>query len=701
MSFFDQFSRWFGRESASEKIQVLLNNSNDHKARGHFQDALALLDEAAQLVPSSAKDTHHLLMLRRVDVHIAAGQPAEAEALLDALYDEAASTLQPYIWVNYGRLDWLREKRESARTQYERALSLARSARTPEAEGRAQGYLAETYLHDENISFALYLLQEALPKIRQANDPELDSYFSGRLGEALLYMGREAEGQAYLGRALRLAEKLRHYRYEQLWRRALADQAMTISNFGEARRHYMLVLASYDTADSSYPVILCRLSKACLSLSELDAALDYARQAFELTAQSGSDTALLAQVAYGIALRSLGDMQKARPLLEQAAVRYEALSLNRADYSFVDVLRNLAACQAETGDDAAAQLTYEQALASAQKEGSTLDVAGTYRDLGILQTRQGNLKQAVKTWMEALKLYEAEGEYARVARLYCDIANIRKQQGEGQRALKDYEQALMLLSSINDLDTRGVVLSNAATAYVDQGDIETAESFFEEAIKIAQKINDRHAEATRRGNYGWFLMSTGRARRAQATLAYALRQSENLDLRLAAAVQTDNLGLSHDELEEYAEAEKYHRDALNRVKTLHAPFWEASFEANLAHTLLALGRTEEALPLLNHAHSVATTLNNAELMARAANGLARIALNTGDLESAAAHLETAIQQAAYGSKRRLLADALILRSSLYAHQNKPQDAQTDWARAAELLRVLRINPDERRPAWLQ
>lgn len=714
MNLIERLADLLGMETNGTRVlaefQIALEQIRRAKRTGQYDDALAVIDEAAPLADKAGGDSARLtLELHRAHVFTLARRWDDAARLLDELETRTGGSdkkaVASYVFSLRGVLAQARGEWEEARIHCERALRLARESGHAGAEGRAQGHLADTYLQEDNASFASYLLQEALPKLTTSGDVEMIGYFTGQLGESLIALGKTEHGTEYLGRALRLAEQTEARADEIRWRRALAIQAMHIGQYAEARRHFMLVLAGTDreSGAADYALTLCQLSKSCLRLGEVEAALDYARQALDIVHESDSgDLTGFARAAAGIALRYSGDAGGAVEHLEAAALDYEHRAITPADYTFIDVLRNLAAAQAERGDHDIAADTYARALKAGESAEAALEIAGTRRDIGILRARQGRFDAAIEEWTAALRFYEEAGQPARVARLHCDIANIRKRIGQGRRALRDYERALMLLSSVDDVETRGVVLANAATAYVDRGDIETAESFFVEAIKIAGDTHDRTAEATRRGNYGWFLLMTGRAQRALSILGYALQQSQNLGLALQTAVQTDNLGLAHDMLSDYAAAEDHHRRALDMLRELGDAHWEGMASANLAHTLLSRDDAhtiDEAETLLARAEEIGRQSADAEVLVCTLNGRARLALKRDDTASARAALDESIRLGEENDFRRLRADALLLRAEIRAGNDELDRARTDWHAAAELFNLLRT-PLTTRPDWL-
>lgn len=609
-----------------------------------------------------------------------------------------------YINIGRGVLAQANGQWDDALTYFQTALDQARASYTLGAEGRAAGHLADVYLHEGNASYAAHLLQDALPKLNTSGDMEMSSYFVGLLGLAMIQNGKVTEGQQLLGRALRLAEHMEYREYEILWRGALAIEAMNESLFEEARRHLLLVLANVSVG-VHYPdhlLTLCRISKASDRLGDSTAALDYARQAVDLLHEDTERRVfLLAQAALGIALCATGDLQNAIEHLQNADDGYDALKLTAAEYSYAELLRTLGAAQTGVGQYDDAKTIYDRALHYAEQNNLPLDLAGIQRDIGIFHTHNADYQQAIQSWMTALRIYEAEGHHARVARIYCDIANLRRQIRQSKRAMKDYEQALMLLNSFDDLETRGIVLSNAATAYVDYGDVTTAEAFFVESIQIAQKNRDRYTEATRRGNYGWFLLNTGRTKSALDMLDYAVRQSQNLNMMLQAAVQTDNIGLVWDELHDYDKAIAYHGSAWQMLEQSDDEYWRAVVSVNLGHSLISKGNLADAETSINAALQAGRQLDRLDVIVRALNGQTRLKLTNGANADLMTNAQEAVQLADAHGGRRLLADSLVLRSEVHARLNDAANAQADWKAAADILRILRLNPDNYQPTWMK
>lgn len=678
------------------------------KRAENYQAALEAFSRATQLAITHGDTTAiTLIALNQAEVYIQQQRWEDANDLLEKTYQSSQSARQrvqmAYMLNALGTLSQAQGDWDEAQKLYEEALEVARTSRANGAEGRALGFLADTYLHNANASYAIHLLREALPKLNMTGDIELSSYFVGQLGQALIASGQVIDGHQMLDRALRLAKQMGYRKYERMWGIELGKRALNEGRMNEAKTYFEDVLVLFPSGQTTpeYIDTLCQLSKVCLNLRENDDALIYARKAVESSTALDETMQAEARGTLGVVLAAQRSFAEAVPHLEAAAEIYGRLKTEKTAYSETDIVRNLAAAYAENGDDDSAIRIYRQAAKRAESAGARLEIAQAHRDLGLHLMRRRKMADAIREWTTALNIYDAENQPAQTARLYCDIANARRYLGQGARALKDCEQALMLLSSLNDdWETRGLVLSNAAAAYVDQGDIDSADSFFNETIAIARRLGDEAAECTRRGNYGWFLLVTGRPQQANSTIDYALRMSKNLGLDLQAAIQTDNLGLAQDAMGNLIAALPLHQEAVALVTPLGQPHWARVFRVNEAHTQLTLNEVEVAANLFTEVLTEARAEDDVEVVIRALTGLGLVKLRQGHVDDSRTLLDEAVLMARRADSRRLLAEALSAASEQQALLHQRERAVAYWDEARKLFTMLHAPQADMQPAWL-
>jgi len=688
---------WMGMDAQSapspeiDALRAALDEARRAKRAEDYEGAVLGFERAAAIAQKFKDDKAlSIINLHRADLFIRREDWDAAESLLRQLEQEAYTANNrvqlAYVQASLGTLAQAREDWGKAREWYEKAHKTARNAHAPGPEGRAMGHLADTYLHEDNASYALHLLRDALPKLDSSGDVELSSYFVGRLGQAEIAIGHMQEGKTLLSRALRLAEQMQYRRYQRLWHLTIAQLAAQEGAYAESYQHYDAALKMMPANAPEAEAALREMAYVCLHVGRVDEAVTYADRAYLLDPDDPQ-----IQGALGMALRASGRSREAIPFLESAARDGEPL----------DILRALAAAHDDLHDEQAAYSTYLHALSLARTRHDMLEEARALRDMGLHHARYQRHADAIKAFSESLELYDKLGNTTQAARLHCDIANLRTYLGQNARAMKDYEQALMRLGTSNDLETRGIVLSNAAPAYVDKGDLETAEAFMTESIQIAQKLHDYAAEATRQGNYGWYLLVTGRIKRAVGALEYALQQSSKLNLTLVMAVQNMNLGQAYAEFGEVPKGEKHIRQGLALAESLHNAYWASLIRTTLAAHLLKFGGSpEEAEALVQHALIDAQTANSIEATLRANVVQTRLLIQRGALDEALDLGHEVIASARKVGTRRLIGEGLAVTSEAHAKRGERAQAVALWEEAKRTLTPLHHPLSHLTPDWL-
>lgn len=708
MNLLERFAHWIGLDAQASPrpelvaLRTALDEGRRYKREGSYELSLASFDRAVSMAQHlSDQPAMAIIHLHRADLFIRQARWDEARELLERLQADAKASgnhiQHAYTLTSLGTLAQARDDWNAARDYYEEALRVARSGRSSGAEGRALCHLADTYLHEGNASYAVYLFQEGLPHLHTSGDVELSSYFVGRLGEAQIAMGNTTDGYELIGRALRLAQQMKYRRYECLWRVALGHYATVEEQYADALNHYQSALEILPPNAPERFTVQRDLSLISLYLDRLEDALVYAERAHALQPDDPQ-----AQGVLGMVLRALGRSDVALPYLERATAAGEIDNL--------EVLRALAFVLDDTGDEPAALATYQRAVALATEREDHAEIARCQRDLALFHTRYHRLSDAIRAFGAAIEYYDREGHGndAQIARLHCDIARLREFVGQGLRAMKDYEQALMRLGSINDPDTRGVVLSNAARAYLDTGDLETAEAFFSESIQIAQKLHDLNAEAIRQGNFGWFLLMTGRVKRAVGALEYALQQSQRLRLPLNVVVQTTNLAQAYAESGNLDQALAMHRRAeeslylLDDAAPLVRDHWRAVVQVNLAQALISAGETGAPTQLLlDNALRLAQAQQDHEAYLRALTVQGYLLVARRSHAAAFAPLHEALNLARRAGNKRLSLLPLVYLSRAHAAAGDQAQALAVWDDAQRLLALYRLaHYPSLTPTWL-
>jgi tetratricopeptide (TPR) repeat protein len=660
-------------------LTELLEKARRELYQEDYSQALKDLDEANQLLDKTKENRASFdIAFSRADVLTSLERFEEAETLLQELRKdcEIRQMKAPlaYTLASLGQLAQKQCQWEKAQSYYEAARDIAQGLKTTGAMGRAAAHLADLHLQDGNANYAVYLLEDALPKLDKSGDKELIGYFQGRLGLAHIQIGNREQGQRALLAGLDTAQKLQHRGQMRSLHLFLAQTLAEAGDFRRARQHYLATLG-LNPQPLERGKLLCQLSICSLKLQDSASAKQEAEAALEI-AKEHNDPSLLAQAQACLGLALEGE--SALPYLQEAAKAYESF---KADSIYIDVLRRLASLQenntAKASLEKAAALASNMPFAAAQAQS---DLARLYQD-------EKQLKEALTAWQQAAKLYQETSQTGHQARVESEIAAIYEQLGDGRMALREYGHALEHISHLDDAITRGIVLANVAAAYSEFGEIETAQDFFKEAIEIAQRGANPAVEALRRGNYGRFLTLTNRAKQGHVQIQQAKSMSETLGLNTQAAIMRGNEALAFAIQGDYQAATEAFADAVERLA--QEPAWQALVLAHWGDMLLEQGK--QPAPYQN-ALEIAKAENLIPVIIQLHLGLANLALLEKRLDDAQAHLSEidSISKRLY--YKRFLALLHQSWSKVYAAQGKTTEAQSAWEEAKKLRSLMRMPP---------
>ena len=133
---------------------------------------------------------------------------------------------------------------------------------------------------------------------------------------------------------------------------------------------------------------------------------------------------------------------------------------------------------------------------------------------------------------------------------------------------------------------------------------------------------------------------------------------------------------------------------------ISAPGWKGQIQVNLANTLISLTQYDEAQSLLDEALNAGRTSANNELMINALTAKARLAIVRQQAASADEALTEAILLARKIDHRRLLAEALSMRSQQQAALERPGESAATWEEAQKLYAMLHMPQAKYQPTWL-
>jgi tetratricopeptide (TPR) repeat protein len=701
MDFLKRVTDWLGVSPPKQKPDIaviadLIDLGRQARYAENYANALDIFEKATALARSK-QDTRALAIaqLNIADTYIQLRRFDEALLLLTELKADTEkrqhTTPLAYTLCILGYLHQMQGDWETARETYNEALTIAQKANATGAIGRAKGHLAETYLRENNATYAEHLLHDALPLLDDTGDVELISHFIGQYALTMLQLGRDVDGDRLLDTALRRAQQLEFISQIRHWQQVLGERKLETHNYKSAFEHYheFLKLSPDPLPETEeYGLALSNLSEITRQLGQQKEALDYARQAERILSQIDSDTvSSQALTTVGLAMRADGQYDNALNYLEQALTTTQPSS-DEALTIRLEIAETFTIAEQYTN----AEATYHSLVEQLDETAAPEILARANVGLGKVYKKQYQLDKAIHQWMIAQKLTESATNYNQTARIICDIAQARYESGDGKRAMSDYERALMLLNSV-DKETRGIVMTSVANAYADKGDVATTESFFGDAIDIAHDLNNPLVEALRRNDYALYLIDIGQSQRAILSLEHALKLTNELDNSLNHAIFIDHMGLAYRALKNPEKALVQHLLAQEQLSEINAPQRVFRNHLFLVEVYLDLDQVEEAS---NHIPNLTT--DEIDMTIQYQLTTARLNLLQNEIGKADTIISEAITQAEAGYRQRLLAKALVLQSQIQAANNDRDTALETWQSAEKLLKLLQMPIPN--PNWL-
>lgn len=719
MNWFKRIARWLHTPPASTQrpaaglslLQERMAQARKAQYAEHYDEALRYLEQATEAANASHETTVLAdIELNKADVLMYQGRYDASAALLDELQQgvEAAKLRAPlaYVLCSQGQLAQLRGGWSEATMYYESARRVAKEANLAGAGGRADGHLADIYLHEGNAAYALRLLHNALDKLKNSGDTELVPYFTGQMGQAEADSGHRLQGVDLMRHALEMATATQQRRYMRHINLLLGKQALQVADYGEAFKHYSNAVALLPqdealTHKQQKITMLNNQSYAALKFGRLDIAESAAQQA-QLIASPAPNQPVLKDrklvvhtwATLGMVLQAKGQATEALAYLHSAQERYDDVP---ADDFLIDVLLSLAAARLWAGRRGEALATLEDALQTAQAAGLERQQAQVQMQLADFHQQADAIGQrddeaSIDYWSQALEFYQDAGDAAQMAHLYCQRGAARTRIGDSRRAIRDYEKAAEQLSHLQDHAARGAVLACVARTYSSQGDIETAQAFYVEATQLAEKTRDVAAEVLRRGAYGHFLVLTDRPQQAITELMSAQNLAGDAAPLPQSALWHDSLGIAHRLLNNVERALGCHQQALAALRAVDVP-QQVIVLAHMAETLLAssdASQIEAAADAIGRAQDSVQQVRDVPLTIRVQIVAAQVALRQGQLDDAENALQRVASQMTYSYDKRLQVHLSAAESRLAALQGDDTRALSIWQEADILRRHLQM-----------
>jgi serine/threonine protein kinase/tetratricopeptide (TPR) repeat protein len=312
----------------------------------------------------------------------------------------------------------------------------------------------------------------------------------------------------------------------------------------------------------------------------------------------------------GRVYRSLGLYEPARKLLE-GALHLNRQTLGNDDLLVAQNLHNLANLLHDMGKEADAEPMIRESLEIQEKRGATrnIDYAKGLTSLGGLLEERGEFDQAEVFYKQSLAIKRElpQVDDDDIATSLNNLGKLYATRGDYAAAEPNYRESLKLRLKIAGGQPDPEVaksLGNIASFLQDRGDLASAETFHRQALDMRRKLYPAVSPpiALTLNNLGNVLQAEGKTGEAERCYREALSIADAVagsDPKIRATFMRNLASVLVAE-GKAAEAEAKAREALSIFRAKQPPtHWRiADTESVLGSCLTALGRFEEAEPLL-------------------------------------------------------------------------------------------------------
>ncbi|HEY9627886.1 MAG TPA: CHAT domain-containing tetratricopeptide repeat protein [Coleofasciculaceae cyanobacterium] len=342
----------------------------------------------------------------------------------------------------------------------------------------------------------------------------------------------------------------------------------------------------------------------------------------------------------GAASGALGDLRQAIAYYQQSLTLAQALK-DAEGISYA--LGNLGFSYQSLGDYQQAIDYHQRDLALAQERQNRAAEQYALNNLGIAYKAQGNYDRAVALFQQSLAIAQEGGDRAGEANSIGNLGNVYAEQGSYPQALAAYGQTLTLMKDLKNRRGESIVLERLGNVYAALGNPEQAIAYYQRSLTVARSISDSSRIATVLGNLGIVARSQGNLEQAIDFLQQSLVLLRQLGDRNGEATALNSLGNAYSTSQNYEKAKDYYQQSLAIARDIGDVRGAGVALGNLGQTSDLLNRDAEAAEYLQQSLAIARQVGDRLMEGQALHNLGIVQFESGDRETAATSLESAIE----------------------------------------------------------
>ncbi len=247
--------------------------------------------------------------------------------------------------------------------------------------------------------------------------------------------------------------------------------------------------------------------------------------------------------------------------------------------------------------------------------------------------------QALASAQQAITLAEAAEDQNLAGQAYYALAWAYLHQGDNENASNYGKHALSLARQVGDLRIEGNTLNILGLINIGKGGYFTARGYLEEFLGIAREIGDRDREITALNNLSVVLIPLGDYQTAQDYLQQILSFAREMGDQSTVSTALVNLAWVTSAKGDWEPAIKYAQDGIAMKREFGHKEAIAEGLVWMGHARLGLGQPQKATEAYREALEIRQGLNLPHHVIEVLAGIARAAMELGDVPIAQGHVE--------------------------------------------------------------
>ena len=318
---------------------------------------------------------------------------------------------------------------------------------------------------------------------------------------------------------------------------------------------------------------------------------------------------------------------------------------------------------------------YQQALEIRRKLGEKKGIADSLNMIAITYDGLAKSDLALKNYNDALQIYREIGDKQDTGAVLLNIGQFDDDRGKYDEALKLLKESLQIQHDVQNQNGEALCLNNIGGTYLSKGNFDDARVYFEQALQLREKINVPSDIATTLHNLGEVSTKTGQYDQALARYMRALQLYRDAGDKHGAAMEGFSVGTIFGYQGRYGSAVSSKKQAVDDFRSVHEQtYWMGEALIGYGNALSEAGQLDQATKTLDEALKLARELKNDGLVAETLNRQGDNLSYRGDVRSAQALYEQALQTASKSTDRNLLLLSKLNLSKAEIARGEPQNA---------------------------